>query len=56
MPAGAPMLGEPRGPATEMRMTPEAVRQVVEPAGFERQPLVELPPYHYVAVFHKGDD
>ena len=47
------ILGEPRGPATELRMTPEATRAVVEPAGFRLHQLVELPPYHYGAVFEK---
>jgi len=46
-----PVLGQVRGPATAMRMTPEALRAVVEPAGFELERLVELPPYHYGAIF-----
>ena len=46
-----PILGQPRGPRTEMRMTPEATRAVVEPAGFVLDRVVELPPYHYGAVF-----
>lgn len=46
--------GEPRGPATELRMTPEATRAAVEPAGFRLRHLVELPPYHYGAVFEKA--
>jgi SAM-dependent methyltransferase len=46
-----PVLGQPRGPKTEMRMTPERTRAVVEPAGFVLAQLVELPPYHYGAVF-----
>jgi ubiquinone/menaquinone biosynthesis C-methylase UbiE len=46
--------GEPRGPATELRMTPEATRAAVEPAGFQLHQLVELPPYHYGAVFEKA--
>jgi len=50
-----PVLGKPRGPSTEMRMSPEAVRKVVEPAGFTLERLVELPPYHYGAVFRKRD-
>jgi ubiquinone/menaquinone biosynthesis C-methylase UbiE len=49
-----PILGEPRGPATELRMTPEAVRAAVEPAGFKLQQVVELPPYHYGAIFEKS--
>lgn len=46
-----PVLGKPRGPATELRMSPEAVRAVVEPAGFMLQRIVDLPPYHYGAIF-----
>ena len=46
-----PVLGQPRGPKTEMRMTPDATRAVVEPAGFRLETVVELPPYHYGAVF-----
>ncbi|CAM5277721.1 2-methoxy-6-polyprenyl-1,4-benzoquinol methylase, mitochondrial [Afipia felis] len=45
------MLGEPRGPRTDMRMTPEAVAKIVEPAGFRRTDLVQLPPYHYAIIF-----
>jgi SAM-dependent methyltransferase len=45
------VLGKPRGPATAMRMSPDAVREVVEPAGFALERVVELPPYHYGALF-----
>ncbi len=45
------VLGAPRGPTTDMRMTPEQTRTVVEPAGFKLDKLVELPPFHYGAVF-----
>tara|TARA_R110002167_G_scaffold366367_3_gene595472 strand:- start:233 stop:835 length:603 start_codon:yes stop_codon:yes gene_type:complete len=45
------VIGVPRGPCTEMRMSPEQVRAVVEPAGFDFVEAVELPPYHYGAVF-----
>jgi SAM-dependent methyltransferase len=45
------VLDEPRGPRTELRMTPEQTRAVVEPAGFVLEKLVELPPYHYGVVF-----
>lgn len=48
---GTPVLGEPRGPRTQMRMTPDDVCEVVEPAGFECVDVIELPPYHYGAVF-----
>ncbi|MDZ7854086.1 MAG: class I SAM-dependent methyltransferase [Halomonas sp.] len=45
------VLGQPRGPKTAMRMSVEQTRTVVEPAGFRLETLVELPPYHYGAVF-----
>lgn len=45
------VLEKPRGPQTEMRMSVEEVCDVVEPAGFVLDRTVELPPYHYGAVF-----
>ncbi len=45
------VLDKPRGPKTEMRMSPDDVRLVVEPAGFTLERVVELPPFHYGAVF-----
>jgi hypothetical protein len=49
------VLGQPRGPATEMRMSLEQTRVAVGPAGFELERTVELLPYYYGAVFaHKG--
>jgi len=47
------VLGQARGPRTELRMTPENVHQVVEPAGFKLDKVVEVGPYHYGAVFIK---
>ena len=47
------VLGKPRGPQTELRMTPEDVAAAVKPAGLDPLRVVELPPYHYAAVFHK---
>lgn len=48
------VLGKPRGPRTALRMTPEAVRRVVEPAGFTLDQIVDLPPFHYGAVFRRA--
>jgi ubiquinone/menaquinone biosynthesis C-methylase UbiE len=45
------ILGEPRGPATELRIAPETTVATVEPAGFKLVRIVELPPYHYGAIF-----
>ncbi len=47
------VLGQPRGPSTEMRMEPEDVAAAVEPAGLTCARVVELPPYHYGAIFEK---
>ncbi|MGI9524770.1 MAG: class I SAM-dependent methyltransferase [Hyphomicrobiaceae bacterium] len=49
-----PVLDEPRGPRTEMRMSPDQVRAVIEPAGFTFVDLVQLPPYHYAVIFRLG--
>ena len=46
-----PVLGQARGPRTELRMTPEQARAVVEPSGLRLDRVVELPPYHYGALF-----
>lgn len=47
------VLGQPRGPATAMRMSPAAVVQLAEEAGFGFERQVELSPYHYGVVFTK---
>ena len=49
------VLGKPRGPRTEMRMSLDDVRCAVEPAGFTLERVVELPPFHYGAVFRAVD-
>lgn len=49
------VLGEPQGPDTELRMEPVEVRQVVEPAGFKLEKVVDVGPYHYGAVFRKTE-
>jgi ubiquinone/menaquinone biosynthesis C-methylase UbiE len=45
------ILGEPRGPMTELRLSPEQTAKAVEPSGLKLARLVEIPPYHYGAVF-----
>jgi SAM-dependent methyltransferase len=47
------VLGEPRGPKTELRVGPEATKAAVEAVGLSSAGLVEIPPYHYGAVFRK---
>ena len=46
-----PILGEPRGPTTELRMSPEDTIKSVEAGGLKFSKMVELPPYHYGVVF-----
>lgn len=50
------VLGQPRGPNTEMRMEADDVAAAVEPTGLLLKRVVELPPYHYGAVFHRSLD
>ena len=47
------VLDQPRGPDTELRMQPENVQKVVEPAGFKLEKVVDVGPYHYAAIFVK---
>jgi ubiquinone/menaquinone biosynthesis C-methylase UbiE len=47
------ILGEPRGPKTELRIGPKVVKLAVESAGLKLADLVEIAPYHYAAVFEK---
>jgi SAM-dependent methyltransferase len=48
------VLGKPRGPKTEMRMEPDDVATIVEPAGLFLNRMVDLPPFHYGVVFQRG--
>ncbi|HUZ30614.1 MAG TPA: class I SAM-dependent methyltransferase [Xanthobacteraceae bacterium] len=45
------IMGEPRGPTTELRMSPDQTIAAVEASGLKLAQLVEIPPYHYGAVF-----
>ena len=45
------VLGEPRGPRTELRMSPEQTAADAEAGGLGLIRVVEIPPYHYGAVF-----
>jgi len=46
--------GEPRGPPTEIRLSPEATRRAIEDATDLRLAReIDLPPYHYGLVFER---
>src|SRR6516164_10244731 len=44
------ILGEPRGPKTELRLTPEKTIEVVKMDGLKFLTVVEISPYHYGAI------
>lgn len=48
------ILGEQRGPKTELRLTPEKTIRGVEMDGLKLSTLVEIPPYHYGAIFERS--
>ena len=50
-----PILGEPRGPKTELRMSPEETIKPVEGPELKFIKVVEVPPYHYGVVFKRFD-
>jgi SAM-dependent methyltransferase len=45
------VLGEPRGPKTKLRLSPQQTIAAVETSGLKLARLIELPPYHYGVVF-----
>ena len=47
------IMGEPRGPKTELRMSPEQTIKSVEAGGLTFVERVELPPYHYAVTFER---
>jgi hypothetical protein len=51
-----PILAEPRGPKTELRMSPEETIKSVEEGGLKLKKILEVPPYHYGVVFTRGAD
>jgi len=49
------VLGQPRGPKTELRMEAEDVTAIVKPAGLLPIRIVELPPYHYGVILEQSE-
>jgi len=47
------ILGEPRGPKTELRMSPESTVNSVEAGALKFARIIEVPPYHYGAIFER---
>lgn len=49
-----PVLGKPRGPRVEIRMTPSDLAAAAGAADLVVEQLVELPPFHYAAVLRRA--
>jgi ubiquinone/menaquinone biosynthesis C-methylase UbiE len=47
------VLGEPRGPRTELRMSPEQTIKAAEMDGLKFRKLVDVPPYHHAVVLER---
>jgi hypothetical protein len=47
------VLGEPRGPRTELRLSPEQTIEAVKSSGLLLAQQIEIPPFHYGAVFQQ---
>jgi ubiquinone/menaquinone biosynthesis C-methylase UbiE len=47
------ILGEPRGPRTELRLSPEQTIEAVESASLKFLKRADVPPYHYAAIFEQ---
>jgi SAM-dependent methyltransferase len=47
------VLGEPRGPRTELRMSPEQTIEASETDGLKFRGLVDIRPYHYAVVLER---
>lgn len=48
------VLGIPRGPETALRISPEETIAAVEAGGLRAVKVVEIPPYHYAAIFENS--
>ena len=48
------VLGEPRGPKTELRLSPAQTKEAVVASGLRFVGVVEVPPYHYAALFERA--
>jgi SAM-dependent methyltransferase len=47
------VLGEPRGPKSELRVSPAETIAAVESSGLRLVKEVDVPPYHYAVIFRR---
>ena len=45
------VLNQPRGPKTEMRMSPEVLSSMLITSGFSLEKIVEVSDFHYASIF-----
>jgi SAM-dependent methyltransferase len=45
------VLGEPRGPETALRISPQAVEDALRPTALKPLTTVDISPYHYASIF-----
>jgi SAM-dependent methyltransferase len=50
------ILGEPRGPRTDLRLSPQQTISAVTQPGLRLVDLVEIRPYHYATVFERTSE
>jgi SAM-dependent methyltransferase len=48
------VLGEPRGPRTELRLSPERTVELVAGRDLKPAHVVDVPPYHYGVIFERS--
>lgn len=48
------VLGEPRGPRTELRMTPEQTIEHANAGGLKFVSTIDLPPHHYAVILERA--
>jgi ubiquinone/menaquinone biosynthesis C-methylase UbiE len=48
------ILGEPRGPKTELRLSPEQTIHAVQTSGMTLVEIIDVPPYHYAVLFENA--
>ena len=49
------ILGEPRGPSSDLRVSPEQTIASVTAGGLQLARQIEVPPYHYAVVFERTE-
>jgi SAM-dependent methyltransferase len=50
------VLGEPRGPRTDLRLSPQQTAEAAITGGLRHLRVVELPPYHYASIVQPQPD